>query len=519
MTKIIDHHPIRFNHSTECNFIDPNWHQFAQYGDVTQWQMGLEPCAASQNAIKNGGFTSTSDWTVGSNWTISTSGGYASKITGSTGDIEQAVGAANGTLWKISISVEVDSGEFALAFGAFVTFISETGDYEFWAGAQNVTVLGVSGSGATSGLITNVSAIPINQNFKAWLVDENGIDVQSFDSYEFSYIDGWLTHSIDWESLSVSSGCYTIEVSDPCICSQGGVVVEDFYTNTDAWVVTPFVSVSGGSAVFSAPYATVGNMSTLMSVCEGVDYEIEYTIVVTGYATITPKVGGVNGTPQSSVGTYTEIITAGSSNLFEFGFASTSAANINVSQVTIRRVVRSRDYVSVPIKVSEVDIPCTYRVNFCCDADNMGAGFTNTGFSPSVRLKGQHAQGGMSADRNSYEFSTGKKSTTYYRGRKNKSFKFVAPSYIHDCFMHLGGYDHVYLNGEEVFVEDDEYPTVSWSDQADLGGVTLTLRDKEVLIENRRVIGSSKGCDPNGDAIELNGGLWLDPETGETITI
>jgi len=41
MTKLIDHLPIRFAHSTECNFVDPNWHQLAQYGDVTQWQMGL----------------------------------------------------------------------------------------------------------------------------------------------------------------------------------------------------------------------------------------------------------------------------------------------------------------------------------------------------------------------------------------------------------------------------------------------------------------------------------------------
>lgn len=518
MTKIIDHHPIRFNHSTECNFIDPNWHQFAQYGDETQWQMGLEPCAASQNAISNGGFTSTSDWTVGSNWTISTSGGYASKITGSTGDIEQTVGAANGTLWKISISVEVDSGAFALAFGSFVAYITETGDYEFWAGAQSVTVLGVSGDGTTSGLITNVSAIPINQNFKAWLVDENDNDVQSFDSSNFTYIDGWLTHTIDWESLAVSAGCYRIEVSDPCICSQGGLVIEDFTTNTDAWNPSAGWTVSSGSATFTSAGTASSAIDTVMSVCDGVSYEIEYTLAVTGTCDVTMAVGGTSGTTRTSTGTYTDTIIGGSDNDFEITCSSTGAATVGISGLTIRRTKRTRDYVSVPIKVSEVDIPCTYRINFCCDADNMGAGFLNTGFSPSIRMKAQNAQGGMTADRNSYEFSTGNKSTTYYRGRKNTSLRLMCPSYVHDCLMHLGGYDHVYLNNEEVFVEDDEYPTVSWSDQTDLGTVTLTLRDKEVLIENRRITSAAKGCDPNGNAILLNGETWLDPETGETIT-
>ena len=89
---------------------------------------------------------------------------------------------------------------------------------------------------------------------------------------------------------------------------------------------------------------------------------------------------------------------------------------------------------------------------------------------------------------------------------------------MHDFLMHLGGYDHTYIDGAEVFVEDDEYPTVGWSDQTDLGTVTLTMREKEVLIENRRITSAAKGCDPNGNAILLNNDNWLDPATGEIIT-
>ena len=516
MTKIIDHHPIRFNHSTECNLIDPNWHQLAQYGDETQWQMGLDPCAVSRNAIKNGGFTSTSDWTVGPNWAINTTGGYASKSTGSTGDIEQAVEAANGTLWRLTISVEVTSGTFAVVFGAFVVYITETGDYNFWVGASGVTVFGVSGDGTTSGLITNVSAVPINQNFEAWLVDESGADVHSFTSTDFSYVDGWLTHTIDWESLAISAGCYRIEVSDPCICSQGGLVIEDFETDTDAWDIGTGWTIGSGSAIFSS--SSSGSIKTIMSVCDSDAYTIEYTLVISGVVDVVASVGGTNGPTHTSSGTYSQSIIGGALDYFSISATPTGVAHVTVTDLTIRKAARSRDYVSVPIKISETDILCTYRINACCDSDNMGAGFLNTGFSPSLRIHAQHAQGGMSSDRNSYEWSTGNRATTYYRGRKNRSLKYMAPSYIHDFLMHLGGYDHVYIDGEEVFVEDDEYPTISWSNQADLGTVTLTVRDKEVLIENRRITSAVKGCDPNGNLILLNGETWLDPETGEAIT-
>ncbi len=525
MTKLIDHHPIRFNHSTECNMVDSNWHQLAQYGDVTQWQMGLEPCALDQNAIENGGFTSTSDWVVGTNWTINTAGGYASKSTGSSGTIYQSIDSADDVLWRVSFSVDISSGGFIVAFGTyFITYISETGNYQFFVIANNVSNISFSGDGTTSGIITNIAAVPINTNFKAWLVDEDGSDVQSFDSSDFSFNNGWLTHSIDWEDLTINAGCYTLEVSDPCVCSQGGLIVSDMTTNQGAWTLDPDWSFIGsGAASFNPSGTTVGAMTTVMSACEDVTYTVSYTITQAGTANTNIFVGGVSGITRTGSGAYVDTIVAGSTNEFEIRCQSTGAATMRIEDVVIERTVRTRDYISVPIKVSEVDIDCTYRINACCDSDNMGAGYSTTGFTPAVRMSAQFAQGGMTADRNSYEYSTGKKSTTYYRGRKNKSLKFMCPSYIHDFLMHLGGYDHVYVDGEEVFVEDDEYPTVSWNDQTDLGTVTLTMRDKEVLIENRRISTAVKGCDPNGSLIYLNTqyGIetWLDPETGETITL
>lgn len=519
MTKIIDHQPIRFTYATECNLVNANWHQFAQYGDTTQWQMGLDPCANDVNGIKNGGFTTTSDWIVGTNWSIDTTAGLARKIVGASGLIVQSVAAPAGGLWRLTISVQVVSGSFQIIFGAFNTFVTETGDYTFWVGASGVTGFGVLADGASSGIITNVSAVPINQNFEAWLVDESGSDVHAFTSADFTYINGWLTHTIDWQTLAIANGCYTLEVSDPCICAQGGLIVQDFATNVQEWIATTGFVVGSGIAQFTSAGAAVGNISTLMSACDGISYDIEYTVAITGSATVTPAVGGTNGVGVTSTGTYTDTIVAGAANQFAFGVNATTASTVTIASLTITRTKRSRDYISVPIKVSTTPIDCTYLINFCCNRDNMGLGFTDTGFSPSVRLAAQYAHGAMTGDRNSYEFSNGRKATTYYRGRKNKSLRFIAPSYIHDALMYLGGYDHAYIDGNEVFVEDDEYPTISWNDQTDLGGVTLTLRDKEILIENRIMTSASKGCDPDGNLILLNGQTWLDPASGETITI
>jgi hypothetical protein len=193
-------------------------------------------------------------------------------------------------------------------------------------------------------------------------------------------------------------------------------------------------------------------------------------------------------------------------------------SSLTVTDLTIRATTRTVQHTSVPIRVVETATDCTHKIVVCNDSDGMSAGFSNTGFAPMLRIGSQYAHGGSTSTRNSYEFSNGRKSTTYYRGRPNKSLSLIAPSYIHDFLMHLGGFDHVYIDTEEVFIEDDEYPTVSWNNQTDIGGVTLTMRDKTILIENRRCSSVVKACDPNGNPITTGDGIIITLPDGGKIT-
>lgn len=536
MAKLIDHQPIRFNYTTECNLVAHDWKQFQQHGDTAQFQMEMEVCPTEQDAVKNGGFNTTSDWALSGNFTINTSLGRAIKTTGGTGILSQQIGTSDGVLWRFQIDITISSGSFSFTFGTTTHTITSTGNYDFWIIADTATAMYVVGNGAASGYVSNVSAVPTNNNFEVAIINEAGTTVHTITNAdsEMSFVGGFLTVSIPWLTIvggGIDGGCYTLNVSDPCHCQQGGFPAQDFKTGTDEWYVYSgnvdwsFSELGGVPiAVFNTSGASTSLFEHAFIGCNGTSYDVTYTLanMVAG-DTFQVRLGGASGTTRTTNGTYTESIVALNNQNIKFYGTSTGASNYIVYDFSVEATTRTNQFVSVPIKLSETAIDCTYLINFCCNQDNMGFGFTGTGFSPSVRLAAQYAHGAMTNDRNSYEYSTGRKATTYYRGRKNKSLKFIAPSYIHDALMHMGGYDHAYIDGNEIFVEDDEYPSISWNDQTDLGGVTLTLRDKEILIENRIISNDQKGCNINGNPILLKpidgvgGVVWVDPETGEII--
>jgi hypothetical protein len=518
MANTIDHHPIRFDYSAECNLVDHNWMQYAEYGDVQQFQLEIGPCAYEQNAISNGSFTSSSDWTIsGSTFTIDTVNGWAQKVTGSASNIRQTLPSADDVYWRVTMDFVVTTGQFAVTYGTEVNIVDSSGSYEFWITADSVTSLIVSADGAASGTFTNVVAVPINLNFEVYVVDANGTTQHTYDKSDFNFTNQWATLGVDWQDIAVGEGCYTLQVSDPCNCVQGGFVQEDFETDTGAWSTDSTWTISGGSADFNGSSATG---QALMSgvLCAGTEYEVEYTLANMAGNTFYVQLGSATGTTQNSNGTFTETITCTNSSSFKMvGGGLTSS--LSVTDLTIRATARTVQHTSVPIRVLESAADCTHKITVCNDSDGMGAGFEFTGFSPMLRIGCQYAHGGATATRNSYEFSTGKKSTTYYRGRKNKSLTFAAPSYVHDFMIHLGGYDHVYIDGTEVFIEDDEYPTISWNKETDMGGVTLTLREKDVLIENRRKSSKVEACDPNGNPITTgNNEIIFLPDGGRLTT-
>ena len=72
---------------------------------------------------------------------------------------------------------------------------------------------------------------------------------------------------------------------------------------------------------------------------------------------------------------------------------------------------------------------------------------------------------------------------------------------MHDFASLFGLADHFYIDDIEYFVEDDEYPSISWGEYDDVGGVTLNVSEKVQLTENRRLSSASVGCEPQGSKI------------------
>jgi len=86
------------------------------------------------------------------------------------------------------------------------------------------------------------------------------------------------------------------------------------------------------------------------------------------------------------------------------------------------------------------------------------------------------------------------KKTTYARSRMLKELGMDLPEHL-IFFMYLApDVDHFYIDGVEYFVEDDEFPTVSWDEWAHQGGFTLDVSIKKQLLENRRLTSNSIGC-------------------------
>jgi len=69
------------------------------------------------------------------------------------------------------------------------------------------------------------------------ILDSDSVAVTQLDTSDgyFNFEDGYFTCSIDWETLAIPEGCYSLLVIDPCPCSQRGIVPLDFATGINAW--------------------------------------------------------------------------------------------------------------------------------------------------------------------------------------------------------------------------------------------------------------------------------------------
>ena len=501
MAEILSHQPIIFDQEADCWLEASDLKVLAQNDDVTQFQMKLAPCMSDVELLTSGNFSEASDWTLNAGWKIVNGVACHSLGVGST--MSQVAAIGDGVYVRIQFTLDISQGSCTVTYGSYQENFTASGTYERYFTADSAAIIYFYASGSSAVCVSNASAYTINTNFEVYVVDEDGTTQHTYTSAdaELHFAGGYLTASIDWTDIAVPEGCYTLQVFDPCPCSQGGIIPLDFRSGVQNWTVGTNWTFSGnGSADFSGSTSSESNLDHVL--CADTTYTVTYTLkYLTGNGEFRVRLGSTLGTLRTADGIYTEDITANSTGFFMRGSSSGGAATFSIQEMSIEIADKTATYVSNVVKYQEEFTCRTLALALCNDSDGLGFGFVGTGFRPLMRISASLNRSSYPMKSEAYDNSQGRLSVYYARSRKARELGFDGVELMHD-FAHLFSMaDHFYIDDTEYAVEDREYPTVSWGEFDDAGGVSIAVSVKTQLIENRRLSSASVGCTPDGNEI------------------
>ncbi len=517
-----DIHPVRWNYEGTCSFKDAGYRQLVKKGDITEFQFRSEICPPELNLVSNPVFSTTADWLIANPLaaSIDTGNGKGVKVpSAGVGQIYQNIVLPNARHIVLRFTVNVTFGACRVTLGTYIEDFIISGTYERIIECQSVSYLLFSGDFAANFWFTDVQMFALNEHFAFRVLDQDGTVVRTLDSVAdslyFDFTRGWLSVRYDWTDALGSplpDGCYYFELADPCDCGNFGFVAEDFVTVPNQFSGGPLWTFGGGVAQYSGSSTSSAKMSNVF--CEGKEYTITYTLSgMDANSKLWVRVGSTLGTLRTADGTYTDTITANTPDFYLVGGSTGGVTTFSMSSLTVRPTELSYGFTSNWFAL-KTNIACSFLVSVCCDTDNLQAGWNDTGFSPKVRLFANYGQGGHRADSESYKDSGGTKSNYYYSGDKYRDFAYSSSEYIHDFMAHLKGYDHVYIDGVEVYVEDEEPPSIAWVKGYDIGERIFALSLKTVNITKRRISSAINGCSRGGIPIEADGGGIVGGGTG-----
>jgi hypothetical protein len=513
---LIPYQPIAFGLEDNCTLPCSSWIQKIERGDRTSFQFTYGACGTTNSILNNGDFTDAgTGWTAVGLWTYVF--GWARSPIGGGGNIQQAFSYTG--FVELSFGLEVTNGTMVLTSNlGLIGFYSQNGIITTVFDATGMTNINFFFASANGGAIQNVQLKPVASDIRVGVLDLDGNILVQLASSALTITDGYATVNVnDWDSLALPDGCYKFGVKSPCDCSDIGFIGEDFDT-PNQFVVSvggsSNVDISGGAMSVTNSGVSAVTVLRVGVLCVGTEYELTYTL--TGMAVgdnFRLAAGTANGTLRTADGTYTETITVTATNdnaqdlRFIFGFVGGLHA-VDVTDFSIESTSRDLTFTSVPFQLRDShDCPnCTILVEACGNGDQLGFGFTGSGFKPMIRLEGTYRGSGYDSVKTSYEFATGKRVNPWGRTRKVKSLIFGAPEYVHDFMQILTLIDNVYIDGVNKHCEDDEYPSIAFETDTDMGSVTMTFSDKTELTEKRPCSAvSSGGCSVDGTVLALTG--------------
>lgn len=522
MPEFINNQPVIFDRQIDecaCDTLETT--QLVSQGDITQFQIGLEPCLLSENLVINGAFEDgLNDWTqTGAGWSVIN--GEACHSGNQSGSIFQAI-LTEEKYYQVEITVTQNTGvvgDLTVIIGDFVPFnLTGVGTFTVagFANTENFSIFAASGAEVC---VDNVSVFQVDLNYIFGICDKGGnvlsttrlldsltpggeFNPPSINDEKFNLTNGKLTVFTDWTDLGISNGCRSIFILDPCVNQNGqnGVFNGDF-SIPDGWIPT---DVAGGAWVISSgkgTYAGTGaasestftNDETQVGI--GLQYSVTYTLSNVVNTEVTIQLGTASGITRNSDGTFVDIITADAAT-FNIFADSTAAGSAQIDDILLELVNDSdivKDNVSNQFELGTHS--CTLLINGCNDEPNFGFEFGDSGFSPTIRIFAKLARALYPADRVVERNSFARFRNVFYQRTKTKQLIVnFQPEYVHDFLSLLLGFDHFYIDGIEYFAGEDEEYVPDYNEQDNVATVEFAVTLKEDLVRNVQCVEEGSGC-------------------------
>lgn len=534
----IENQPVKFNLTADaCRCEGIEYNQLVDVGDVTQFQIELEPCATESNIILNGAFNDSSNWA-----TIGT-GGYAFSN-------NQACASSNanvllyqtgiltgGTLYYLEFTIDSIGTDCQLyvyfGYTNLITTITSSGTH-IVTGFAFDDGLGSDLSDAlifittnTDICLSNVSMFEMSTEMGFAIKDNNGdiVAAEWLNDYVYNIpasssstdiigytvdsdyfilgTDGKLTVKVNWADLGITDkGCYTINMLDQC--NQNDTFATSFCDGSD-WTEDLLVGTitthafqlqNDGDRHVICSYYVVGN-----GAASAMFISYNLWLFTTATLRVTYTVSGSNfevyfgdGTNESThrtvSGTYTEDFTAALPGVvglqFRVGGAAAGAFTARIENIHVHI---ANDELTTQDESNNFKLDTyncgTLLIQASGDSNLFGLNF-DVNFMPSIRVEAQLDRAQYTSDRKVNESSIARFRNIYYqRYKKWRLYIHPVAEYVHDFLSLLLGYDHFYINGAEYIVVSDQEYLANYDGSDFEGSVSLEVMQKESLVRNQ----------------------------------
>jgi len=489
----IPNQPVYFGGEDLCNADEVQFVQIIDNTDKTQVQFKIDACQFAPNINDFPQFESS----IFSNWSNN----------GSCGN--QSLGTAYFTksfgegYYKFVIDVASIDCVLNVNFDLTqIGTITSTGVHTFFAYCTPIDgqfSFYVSTEGSVCLNTFDAFEVLTNAILAIYDADGNWVDDIRYDSNPeyFSFVEDSMTITIDWAEREISNGCYYLCFLDPCENTNGqnymanirdGEFQEDINEN---WYVDGNAFQSGNSVVFSGVYpdGLLLQNNVFISYTSSITIQIN---IVSLDGTLDVYYGSYIVGVNTPVATFTtgdtgiKTITGIPNGSFDLAIIGTGECVIDyVGAVNVIPDNYVCDLTSPLMRLGDYTNDCTLLINACNNENGLGFNFSNSGFTPRLRLPAKLKGATYLNERSVYEDSAGKKSTYYFKRRKRKVLAIdLQPEYIHDFLSLAIGFDNFFINGAPYFVEDSEY-NITYPDVYDnVGAVRLVVSEKVQNVKN-----------------------------------